>query len=496
MIEIKEVLCSFEKDEYQEFIRFLKNKNKRNDTKNVELASLLRNTKLSSKEICKNLYKGNEAAFHALRKRLFTSLIDFTANISIKYEVSTDMQLVKHLIAARNMLKKGFYKTGFYILKKTEVIADTYQLYAILNEVYFTKIEYAIFFDKVDLQTLIHKFRANQEKLIIENNINITYAEIKLAVQKLNEKSEAFHLKEIIDPILNKYDLDFSKNLSYKSLYQLIEITNLTALQTFNYYDAEDFLVNTYQQIENQEDRQEKNHYKIEILYMVANALFRTKKFNDSVNYLAKMKELILSNKEKNRKYFLAKHDFLLALNLNYTRKSELATELLEPYLFKKNLKIDVELDIKLSLIVFYFQQNELQKSKKLLAKLNHTDKWYTEKNGIIWVIQKNVIAILLHIELENIDLVTSKLLSFKRSYFNYLKEIKQERVIYFINFIEKLFIDKSIVNTKNFLIEVENKLIATPYKKEDIFMMSFYAWLKAKIINKNLYETTLALVL
>lgn len=494
MIEIKQLISSFDKDEYQDFVRFLKNKNKRNDAKNVVFVSFLRNTILSSKEICEKLYNGNSTAFHALRKRLFASLIDFTANTSIKNEISTDMQLIKYLIASRSLLKKGSYKTGLYILDKTEAIANSYQLYAILNEVYFTKIEYANSFEKVDLENLILKFKKNQDQLILENDINIMYAEVKYVLKKLNEKSEVFPLQDIVQPILKKYNLEFSKNLSYKSLFQLIEIINLTAFQTFNYYDSESFLINAYQQIENQHNKQSHSYYKLEILYMVANVLFRIKKFGDSLNYLTKMEELLSGTKKYNTKRFLAKHTLLTSLNFNYINKPLKAIKLLEPYLLKRNLDIDIELDIKLTLIVFYFQQNDLQKSKQLLSKLYHTDKWYSNKNGIIWVIQKNIIAILLHIELDSIHLVSSKLLSFKRSYFKYLKEIKQERVIYFINFIEKFFIDKSIINTEKFLTDIENKLIVSNHKKEDIFMISFYAWLKSKFTNQNLYKTTLDL--
>ena len=77
---------------------------------------LLINSEVSSKEICIQLYrKDNKVAFHALRKRLFQSLIDFTANSSLKEENSIDIQLIKFILSARTFLQKEQYEVGYKI---------------------------------------------------------------------------------------------------------------------------------------------------------------------------------------------------------------------------------------------------------------------------------------------------------------------------------------------------------------------------------------------
>ena len=78
----------------------------------MQLVRLLLQDNFSSKEISENLYnKQNKVALHALRKRLFQSLIDFTANLSMKEENSIDIQLIKYILSARSFLKKGQIKT-------------------------------------------------------------------------------------------------------------------------------------------------------------------------------------------------------------------------------------------------------------------------------------------------------------------------------------------------------------------------------------------------
>lgn len=152
-------------------------------------------------------------------------------------------------------------------------------------------------------------------------------------------------------------------------------------------------------------------------------------------------------------------------------------------------------LDIYLSLIVFYFQKKEYQKAHHIFSKFYHTDKWYSEKAGIEWTIKKNLIEILLHLELGQVDLFESRLLSFKRNYYNYLKSIKQERVILYLALVEDYYKHSENITTNSFYNKVEDSFEWIEAKREDIFVMSFYAWLKSKMEEKPLFETTLQLI-
>jgi hypothetical protein len=144
---------------------------------------------------------------------------------------------------------------------------------------------------------------------------------------------------------------------------------------------------------------------------------------------------------------------------------------------------------------MFYFQNSEYHKAHHIYTKFYHTDKWYVEKAGIEWTMKKNLIEILLYLELGEIDLFESRLLSFKRNYFKYLIEINQERVIVYIGLIEDYYKNPLQVTSKDFYNKVEDSFEWIDAKKEDIFVMSFYAWLKSKMEQKHLYKTTLNLI-
>ncbi|QVY66537.1 hypothetical protein [Polaribacter sp. Q13] len=496
MINLKEVLSTFTKEQQQEFLSFLHKKNKRKDAKNGQLVTLLLEDNASSAEISDKLYgKQNKVALHALRKRLFQSLIDFTANTSMKEENSIDILLIKNILSARHFLKKEQIKVGYQILDKTIIIANEYQLFAILNEVYHTKIQYAHLNPNLNLDQLISTFKENQNRLILEDQLNIAYAKIRTSLANYHKNKSNIDIKELISIILKEQNITISDTLSFKSLYQIIQITSISSAQKFDYYNIEEFVIETYQIIQNHTSKDKQLNYHLEVLYLIANVLFRNKKFNKSQKYLKLM--LFYMNAEKKKYYsdFILKYDLLHALNLNYTNKQEQAIALLEPYIDKKNTDLVAQLDFSLSLIVFYYQHKSLEKAQKLVSKFYHTDKWYIEKAGIIWTIKKNLIEILLQIDLGNIDLVDSRLKSFKRNYFTNLSEINQERVITYLKLVEIYYKNPEIATTTEFKEKVATSFSWINNEKEDIFMMSFFAWLKAKMTKQDIYLVTLNLI-
>ena len=496
MININKILASLNEEKQQEFILYLDKRNKRKDAKNILLVKLLLEDKYSSKEVSEKIYgKQNKIALHALRKRLFQSLIDFTANTSLKEENSLNIQLIKYIIAARNFLQKDQIAFGFQILDKAEITANEYQLFSILNEIYHTKIQYAHQHESLNLDTTIASFKENQLQLIQEDLLNIAYAKIRKSLNEYQQKKKIIDIKKLIENTLKEqHNLDV-RLLSFKSLYQLLQITTISSSQKFDYYSIQNFAVETYKIVKNHISKEKQVYYHIEILYLIANILFRNKKFNQSLKYLELMRFYMKQNKQKYLREFSSKHDLLLALNYNYTQNQEKAIQLLESTVRRKNINIIAELDIYLSLIVFYFQNKSLTKAQKLISKFYHTDKWYLEKAGLVWTIKKNLIDILLQIDLGNIDLVESRLKSFKRNYFQHLKKIGQENVITYLKLVEFYYKNPEKVSSKEFYDKVETSFNFIDNKKEDIFMMSFFGWLKAKMTKQDVYLVTLQLI-
>ncbi|ADY28513.1 hypothetical protein Celly_0679 [Cellulophaga lytica DSM 7489] len=495
MTDLNVIVTTLTVEEQQQFVLFLKKKNKRNDTKNIQLFKLLQQNKLSSAEICKQLYSNKKNAYHALRKRLYNSLIDFIANINLEEENSVDMQIIKYILASRSFLHNKHYKVAYKILDKAEVLAEAHYLFAILNEIYHTKIQYAYAIPEINISNLITQFKSNQKNLLLEDQLNIVYAKMRQTLNNITYKGDVIDIETLLKNTLQDHKITITESLSFKSLYQLITLVSIPAFVTNDYLKTEPFIIKTYAILKTHKSATKQLFYHIEVLFLIANTLFRNKKFNDSLHYLKLMETQMLANNKKYYNTFKLKHQFLLALNTNYSNQQDKAIGILEQHINSKHSDIDSLLKIHLGLSTFYIQGGRFKDAQQIFSKFYHTDKYYESKAGKDWVIKKNLIEIILHIELNNINLVESRLLSFKRNYFKYLKQINQHRAITYLSFIELYYKNPSQLVTDKFKAKVENSFEWVGKEKEDIFVMSFYAWLKSKMENKPLYKTTLEMV-
>ncbi len=496
MTGLDAIIRSFSEEEEKLFVQFLEKKNKRKDTKNILLFHLIAQGESSIDEISKKIYKtSKKEALYALRKRLYQSIIDFTANHSLEDEGSIDIHVIKYILVARNYLAKGHFKIGYNILDKVEIIAKEHQLYPILNEIYHTKIQYAYKNSEVNIDTLIAKFKENQRFHNLDEALNIVYAKIRLKIKEVLVQGATIDFQALVEETFEEHQVNSEDVLSFKSLYQLITISSLSAFASKDYLRIESFLLTKYQLLKNHKSKEKQLYYHIYVLYHIANTLFRNKKFSESLKYLKLMHEHMLLKKKKYYSSFNLKYHLLLGLNKNYSNQPEEAIGIFESFVSKKHPDLSSLLDIYLSLVMCYFQQNDFKKAMRLFTKFYHTDKWYIAKAGKEWTIKKNLIEILLHLELENQELLESRLLSFKRTYNQDLYAMGQERAITYLSFIQTYYKEPFKITSTEFKEKVENSFKWTTSKKEDIFVMSFYAWLKSKMENTSLYETTLHLV-
>ncbi|MCK8480797.1 hypothetical protein [Psychroserpens algicola] len=496
MTDLKAIVATFSSEDKQQFTSYLERKNKRNDTKNIQLFKLLSQNELSSKDICQKLYGAyRKDAYHALRKRLYQSLIDFIANSNLEEENSVDMQIIKYILASRTFLFYKKPKIAYQILEKAERLAQEHHLFPILNEIYHTKIQYAYTNPSVDINVVIANFRSNQKQHYLEEELNMVYAKIRQTLSDMTYKGKIVDFKTILHTTLEEHNISINEALSFKSLYQLMTIVSLSAFVTNDYLKIEPFLIETYQKILNHKRKDKQLVHHIKVVYMISNTLFRNKKFHDSLDYLDHMYTLMQQQRKKHYANFKLKYTLLMALNLNYINKQDDAISLLESIKQTKHTDLESLLDIHLALVMFYMQKQDFKSAKTIFSKFYHTDKYYIEKAGKEWIIKKNIAEIILYIELSEFDLAESRLLSFKRSYFNYLRQIDQERAIIFINLVMAYFKNPEQITTQAFKNKVENAFIWVDEKQEDIFVMSFYAWLKSKMESKPLYTTTLGLI-
>lgn len=488
MSNLHAIIATLSTEDKKEFVRNLKERNKRFDTKNVELFRLLDTTKLPL-NIDVILYgKSSKGAYHALAKRLHDVLIDFIATKGFDKESSEEMSALKLLLASRLFFEQKQVAIAFKTLAKAELIASKHSLFNILNEIYQTLLLHAHLNPSLDLQEVISKYQTNKVNIGQEENLNLFYATIQ---EELNQSNPS--ISDSINRNLVQFNISITKNLSYQSLFKILQITNQVAYVTRDYQVFLPFIEDACQKIEATERIKDKYLYDhLQILYYLANTYFRIKNFELSATYLNVMHSNMSFENNKYSSIFYPQYTLLKSLLLIYTGKNTEAISNITSFNFEKyKNKSEYAVDLKLSFVVALFFQNQYKEAFKTLQDFNHSDQWYIDKIGYIWVIQKNLIEILLLIELDYPDLVESRLNSFKRKYNVHLQEHNEHLVLGFLKLISLFYYKTEDIYSEDFRSKVAN-LLTVNSKNTDVFTLSFYAWIKAKIDETDVYATCL----
>ncbi|WP_121667526.1 hypothetical protein [Mesonia aquimarina] len=468
------------KKEQEEFKKIQLKKNKISSTKNIELFKLLATKKNTEEELNKFYTTDNRNAFYALSKRLQDNLIDFIAQKGFEKENSIENEILKGFLAARIFFEHKMYNLGFKLLWRIEKKAIAFELYPILNEIYATALQNSHFSNSINFEEISTRAQENFNKVEMEFRLNLAYAEIQ---QQLRSST---NIDDLIKTAFAKHQIEISKHLSYKSLNKLFKIFHVQGKYETNYFSISPYLESLYKKIDHKKHLSQKHlFYHVEILVIMSYAAFRKRDFKYSKQYLQNVKSILKENNNKFYKHFQEDIILLEAYQLNFTNQAQKAIAILENY-------EDDSFFRDLFLITCYIQQNLIKEAYKKFLQLKKSDLYYEKKYGWIWVFKKNIIELILLIELDKLDVFSSRILSFKRKFFPQLKSDKKSKPILFVEALQDFYDDKiSKAKKKCEKIQVNSE------KEEDVFNLCFYAWLHTKIEkpSSSLYENTLSLL-
>jgi hypothetical protein len=495
MNALQEVIQIMTLEDVAAFRDYLAAKNKRKDVVNTKLFELLRTDDTTGIE---KLYTGkNKDAYHAVRKRLYDSLVEFMANRSFENDTSQEHEVLRLLVVGRVFLEHGLNKAAFKCLAQAEDKALHLEQFSLLSEIYHTRIQYAHLDIQTPLEALIAKFTRNKQKMDMEERLNLAYAVLRRELTEIYHQGKVVDFQQLVTTTIASFNISLQEALTFKSLYRILFIANEYASLNSDYVTIEPFVIKSYNLIAHNEEKAGRNlYYHIYILYFMANSCFRNRRFALSEEYLEKMHQQLHLQGKKYYSRFILRHALLLALNKNYSGQPGAAVSVAEKALVqnsKLNI-IDVN-DLRLSLTVFLIQQEDNKAAHKQFKELGHTDGWYEKKMGTDWAIKKNLVEILLHVNLQNIDLAISRTGSFRRRYKSYLLRVKEERVLAYVTLVEKYINKPEAASSDTFRKGFDASFASFNSGKEDIFVLSFLAWLLSKIERKPLYEVTLQLI-
>tara|TARA_R110002072_G_scaffold14272_2_gene59356 strand:- start:53370 stop:54830 length:1461 start_codon:yes stop_codon:yes gene_type:complete len=484
MKTISTIINTLSEEEQHEFLLFQQKKNRRSDTKNELLFKQIARGNTTNLDMV--LYgKPSKNAYHALCKRLQDSLVDFIASKSFANETGEEMDILKKLLAARIFFEHKQYKIGFKTLAQAEKKALALDVYALLTEIYHTQLQYAHLNKSEALPELLKKCKENLHHFKQEQELNMIYATIKNTLQQPQKQPTT----DVVQRTFDAFNIKIDASFTYKALFQVLNLTATSAMMASDYYSNLSFMEEVYSVVSAKKEPKEKHlYYHIEILHLMATAHFRNKNFQKSLDFVEKMHAEMTKKNNKYMQQFYNKWLVLKAVNLNYVGDFKTAIQLLKS-------GSEQSLDCSLALMMGLFQQQQFSEAYQILKTLHHSDVWYEKKMGWIWVLKKSMIEILLLVELDKLEVVLSRLRRFRKKFQKRLLELEETRVLTFVKLVTMYYENPKAVTTSDFSATVERSFEWIGKEREDIFVMSFYAWLKAKMEQRDLYQVTLELV-
>lgn len=493
MIPLTDIIHKLSKDEQSKFTHFLKN-GKAIASKKAMLYKLILDQKVKPKEFPAKIYgKENKVAYHQLRKRLFDDLVKFISLERFNSEEEQLLEITQLILAGKHLIESKNYSSGFKILGKAEEKAKVENNAELLNEIYNLLIQFSHYNPQQKLDTLITKLEKNREVMIEESNLNMAYALVKETFNAYHQKGIELNFDKILEEVFARFGLSEKTGNNYKTLYQLLQIVAANANITKEYHLVAPFILERYQKLNKKEEEQTKHvFFHIKLLYFISNVLFRDKMFEKSNFFLQKV-EILLDENKKYQNVFYTKIMVLKALNYNYLGDNNRAQEIIDQVLKSKADTNKDYLDAMVVAAMIYFHQKNYKKVKSIYSQLNGSDSLYIKTMGMSWLMNKNLIEILTHIELQNLDYVDSRLESFHKKHQIYLEH--DQRASVYLKYLKISYNKPSEVQTDDFKSTFFNSVEQKPTLREDIYVLSFLAYLKAKMLGKETYETTLDLV-
>ena len=493
MDPILELINLLNNEEKKLFRQFLERKNKRSDVKNLHLLDLIETDDI---EGLKKLYQSdkNNDAYHALRKRLQDNLLLFLSRKTFENNHSESYDALRLLVVGRFLLENDVVKIAFKCLDKAERLAEHLEQFNLLNELLLLKLQYAHLPGSEKLEALTNRFLENQSNMQREAKLNMAYAFLRQELQEIHLKGKVINLRTLMLTTIRKYKISLQDLMTYKSIYQILFIANEYAAIQQNYGLIARYITRTNQFIQDQTYKKTSYlFYHISILYFLANFHFRRKDFNESTVYLQEMMDLMQTDGRYHALFFL-RHQLLSALNLFFTSCAEDGIAVLKNALSstKHDAKQEDVEDLRLCLTMFLALCAD-RGSLKQLSLLTRSDAWYEKRMGMLWTIRKNLMEILIQVQFANIDLAMSRLSSFRRRYKKYLLKTSEERVLTYLKLVEKYLRKPDVVAEPTYRKAVLNQLNSA--ENQDIFTLSFIAWLMACWEKKTAHQVVLTLL-
>ena len=503
MDDLKTAINTLSEEDRRAFALFIRRQKNQKYRKDLDLFRLLlKKPALTSTALIAYLYpqKPNPVAYYALRKRLMRHLTDFILIKRTEEDNTVASSIIGLISLAQYLFAARAERIAWNMLRKAESAGLESEQHDLLNTLYNLQIEHADSEHADPLDSILKKRRQNKGLADEEERANIANSLIRhrLAEIRRQGREEGLDFGQVVKEVLAAYELTDALSRRPRLLYQLISIARSAVLVRRDFYAFEPFILQEYHRMEESHGFADAHRfYKQSLLYMIAQTLYRNRKFDESIHYLELLRQEIESVRKSPISELYPRYVQLLAVNQSFLGNNGQAIGLLEKLLAGDILSLSHpdRLNSLLNLSFYYFQQCNYRKSNQLLLEIYHSDGWCEQKMGKEWVLKKNLSELIIQYELGNADLALNKMRTIERNFSDLLRKKPYQNVRNYLQLVKQMLDQPDYISRSEFSNMVEATLEFQPVEQEDIQAMNFYAWLKSKMVRRDYYEVLQELV-
>ena len=516
MDDLRTTLLTLASDERRDFGVFIQRQRRkaagRQDSRLYEL--LVQVKPLTAQQLIAKLYpdEPNPVAYYAVRKRLMRHLTDFLLLRQRQLDSTAAATVRGHLTLAQYLFETGIPRLAWNTLRKAEKLGRESEQYESLNAVYNLQIHYAGSPHAVPLDEILPRYRLNKKAADEEERANIADSLLRQRLRESRVRGRAtVSVDAILQNILAEYDLQEAFARSPSLLSRLMSITRSAMLVRRDFTSFAVFIERCYNLMERRHGfAPAQRGHQLKLLYMLAHALYRSRRFAESVAYLEKGKAVMATVPGRQFSEFGPRFTFLLAANYAFLHRNAESIGLLETTLRNAQaLSLPDDLTVRLQLAFHYFAEGQFAKANHTLLSLARTDHWLEQHLGLEWMLNRNLGEMLIQVELDNTELALNRLRAIERTIRDLFPAVPADAgtateaapvggpyhpVLMYLGLVRELLENPNVPRDSHFVTRVTHLPAFISQEREDLQVLSFYAWLHARTLGRPYYEVLLEL--
>ena len=501
MDDLRTTLVTFSADDRKEFRQFIQRQRRKvKGRMDVYLYDLLVQAReYTTEQLLSRLYpdEPNAVAYYALRKRLMRHLTDFLLLRQHQQDPTAASSVRGLLTLAQYLLGAGVPRLAWTMLRKAEKLALQNEQFELLNAVYNLQIAHAGPAHADELEDIIRRRHQNKKYADEEERANIADSLIRQRLRAARARGRGGESFDgILQEVLREYDLQEAFARRPPLLYRLMSLARSAMLVRRDFATFGPFVMRCYHLMEKRHGFQPIHcEAQAGLLYMIAHALYRSRRFEESVGYLERLRAVLQASPRRLQTDMLPRHTFLLAANYGFLRRNAESIALLEQAL-REPLSSRDQLTARLGLGFHYFAEGQFQKTNQVLQAIGRSDHYCEQEMGVEWVLNRNLGEMLVQLELGHPDLALNRLRAIER--------MLRERagpdggpycyVLAYLQRVREIIDDPAAASRPAFAERVSCMPSFLPLEQEDLQALSFYSWLRARMVGRPYYDVLLEL--